>query len=116
MRCYFMRDGHIASVELLDQLSDEQAIAAAGQRFLVRVREGFDGFEVWDRERRVFRYPEGDNADPHSRGGDGGRSNGKPLSGGPKKEVRRPSRPDLRLTDSGVVRASDTPSSLERFY
>ena len=88
MRCFFMRNGHIGSVEILpDHLTDEQAIAHAGKRFIVRLREGFEGFEVWDHERRVFRYPEGDITDPEANGGDG-KPDGKPLNGGSKKKSR----------------------------
>jgi hypothetical protein len=49
MRCYFLRNGRIAGVEILPpELSDEDAIARA--RTLFSKRKGpFDGFEVWDR-------------------------------------------------------------------
>jgi hypothetical protein len=58
MRCYFMRDGHIAAVELLDDVTDDNsAIDKVRVLFNLRTREHFDGFEIWDRERRVFRYP-----------------------------------------------------------
>jgi hypothetical protein len=57
MRCYFLWDGHIAGVEMLPLgLSDEDAIARA--HTLSSNRKGpFDGFEVWDRARCVFRLP-----------------------------------------------------------
>jgi hypothetical protein len=57
MRCYFLRDGHIAGIEILPRgLSDEDAIARA--HILSSKRIGpFDGFEVWDRARFVFRHP-----------------------------------------------------------
>ena len=57
MRCYFLRDGHIAGVEILPVgLSDEEAIARAHTQ--ASKRKGlFDGFEVWDRARFVFRRP-----------------------------------------------------------
>jgi hypothetical protein len=57
MLCYFLRDGHIAGVEMLPLgLSDEDAITRA--HTLSSKRKGpFDGFEVWDRSRFVFRLP-----------------------------------------------------------
>jgi hypothetical protein len=58
MRCFFMRDGHIAAVELLEPVSDQEAVHRSKQLFLARVKEGFDGFEVWDHQRIIFRYPE----------------------------------------------------------
>jgi hypothetical protein len=55
MPCYFLRDRHIAGVEMLPLgLSDEDAITMA--HALSSKRRGrFDGFEVWDRARFVFR-------------------------------------------------------------
>jgi hypothetical protein len=49
-----MRDGHIAGVRELPGLSDEAAIEKAKQIF---VEEGasFDGFEVWERARFLYR-------------------------------------------------------------
>ena len=57
MRCYFLRGGRIAGVEILPLgLSDEDAIARA--HTLSSKRKGlFDGFEVWDRARFVFTRP-----------------------------------------------------------
>jgi hypothetical protein len=56
MRCYFLRDGHIAAVEELPGLSDAEAIAKA--RILFSEREHlFETVEVWERTRIVFRYP-----------------------------------------------------------
>ena len=54
MRCYFLRAGRIAGVEILPLgLSDEDAIARA--HTLSSKRKGpFDGFEVWDRARLVW--------------------------------------------------------------
>jgi len=53
MPCYFLRDGHVAGVEVLPLgLSDEGAIARA--HVLLSKRKGpLDGFEVWDRARFV---------------------------------------------------------------
>jgi hypothetical protein len=57
MRCYFLRAGRIAGVEILPLgLSDEHAIARA--HTLASKRKGpFDGFAVWDRARFVFKGP-----------------------------------------------------------
>jgi hypothetical protein len=55
MRCYFLRDGHIAGVEVLPLgLSDEDAIAKA-DAVAAKRKGSFEGFEVWDRARFVFR-------------------------------------------------------------
>lgn len=55
-----MRDGHIAAVELLSDVSDAAAIAQA----LVLFKEHQDkyaGFEIWDRARFVYRFPVDDD-------------------------------------------------------
>ena len=58
MRCYFLNDGHIAGVEMLPPgISDKDAIARAHVLSLKR-KGPFDGFEVWDRGRAVFRHPD----------------------------------------------------------
>jgi hypothetical protein len=51
MRCYFLRPGRIAGVEILPLgLSDEDAVARA--HALASKRKGpFDGLEVWDGAR-----------------------------------------------------------------
>jgi hypothetical protein len=55
MRCYFIRNGHIVAFEPLTVASDAEALEQA--RALFDEREGFHGFEVWDRARRVHSYP-----------------------------------------------------------
>ena len=57
MRLFLMRAGHIASVEELPGLSDEEAIAKAHALFSAR-KYRFEGFELWDRTRVLFRHPE----------------------------------------------------------
>ena len=52
MRCYFMRGGHIAAVELLDAKSDEEAMEQCRGLFEER-KSKFEGFEVWDRTRKI---------------------------------------------------------------
>jgi hypothetical protein len=58
MRCYFLRDGHLAGVEMLPPgFSDEDAIARA--HILSSKRKGpLDGFEVWERGRAIVRHPD----------------------------------------------------------
>ena len=56
MRCYFMRGSHIASVEELPGLSEEDASAKAHALFSDR-KQFFEGFELWDRSRFLFRHP-----------------------------------------------------------
>ena len=62
MRCYLMMRGHIAAVEILTPGSDDELIEQAHFHFERRtsVAEPFDGFEVWDRARRVYSWPEDD--------------------------------------------------------
>jgi hypothetical protein len=57
MRCYFLRDGRLAGVEVMSAgLSDEEAIATAN--VLLAKRKGpFDSFEVWEGSRFVYRQP-----------------------------------------------------------
>jgi hypothetical protein len=57
MRCYFMKGGHIVSVELLDGLSDAEAVQKARQLFEARA-DRVEGFEVWERDRLIMRHPE----------------------------------------------------------
>ena len=59
MRCYLMRGGHIAAVELVDQASDDGvAISQAVAIFVARMPEDYEGFEIWDHKRVVYRYPD----------------------------------------------------------
>lgn len=57
MRCYLFRNGHIAAVEVLNAASDEAHVAQAHELFAKRETK-FDGFEVWDRARLVYRSPD----------------------------------------------------------
>jgi hypothetical protein len=86
MRCYFLKNGHIGAVEVLEPgLSDTDAIKKGSTLFLKRLRDGYDGFEVWDRERVVFRYPEDEGSSPDSNSGTGiASSRSKPRNGGRK--------------------------------
>jgi hypothetical protein len=57
MRCYFLRAGRLAGVEVLPAgLSDEEAIAKA--HALSSKRKGpLDSFEVWEGSRFIYRQP-----------------------------------------------------------
>jgi hypothetical protein len=66
MRCFFMRAGHIAGVEMLTGLSDQEAIAKAQRLFFLDRPGQFEGFEVWDRTRVVFRHPDPESAKPEA--------------------------------------------------
>lgn len=57
MRCYLMRRGHIAAVEVLDGASDRAIIEQARAIFEER-KTDYEGFEVWDCARFVYRSPE----------------------------------------------------------
>lgn len=58
MRCYFMRNGHIASVEELPGLSDQEAIETGRRLYEARRKKhNFEGFEIWDRTRIVIQDP-----------------------------------------------------------
>jgi hypothetical protein len=55
MRCYFLRGGQIAGVNMLPRgLSDQDALGRAETQSLKR-RGPIDGLEVWDRARLIFR-------------------------------------------------------------
>jgi hypothetical protein len=57
MQCYFLRDGHIAGVEILPPNSpDEDAIVRAHVRAAKR-KGPFAALEVWDGARLAFREP-----------------------------------------------------------
>ena len=56
MRCYLLRGGRIAAVELLDAKSDEEAVEQCRMIFEQR-KSKFEGFEVWDYARKVAHDP-----------------------------------------------------------
>lgn len=62
MRCYFMRDGHNAAVEVLRSATDDQAAIQEARALFAARRDRFSGFEVWDRARFLYRYPAADQA------------------------------------------------------
>ena len=58
MRCFLMRKGHIGGVEFLAAGPDDALIEQGRKIFLAQTDRYFDGFEVWDGERRLHVYPE----------------------------------------------------------
>jgi hypothetical protein len=63
MRCYFMRRGHIADVELLEGgPSDQEAIERARKLFEAR-KDQFEGFEVWEGARKIIQEPPPDDTE-----------------------------------------------------
>lgn len=55
MRCYFVRNGTIRSIEVVRCVSDADAIEHALQLY-ERRKEQFEGFELWDRARLVHQH------------------------------------------------------------
>lgn len=56
MRCYFMRDGRIEGVTFLKSGPDDpRLIEEARSLFQQHANHHFDGFEVWDGTRFVYR-------------------------------------------------------------
>lgn len=56
LRCYFLRNGVIRSVEVLRCASEAAAIERAMQLYEERKGE-FAGIELWDGNRLVHHYP-----------------------------------------------------------
>jgi len=56
MRCYFLRNGHIAAVEVVTASSNEDGVEQ-GQALFEECYDRFDGFEVWDEGRCIHRSP-----------------------------------------------------------
>jgi hypothetical protein len=58
MRCFFMKDGHITAVQLLNSDTDDGLVEQATKAFYAKGGRGAaDGFEVWDGPRFVSRFP-----------------------------------------------------------
>jgi hypothetical protein len=67
MRCYFLKAGHIASVEELSGLSDDEAVEKSIDMFAARKTAfSYDGFDVWEHSRMILQYPAPDEF-PESR-------------------------------------------------
>ena len=88
MRCYFIHDGHIESVVVMEGVGDDNAAIRKGlELFLGRLEKSVDGFEIWERDRLVYRYPEADSqSDPTS-------NNGMPSSKSPQRKGGKKSLP-----------------------
>ena len=56
MRCYFMRGSRIENVAFLIQGPDDELIRQATEAFERNADRAYDGFEVWDQTRFVYRY------------------------------------------------------------
>jgi hypothetical protein len=57
MRCYFLRGKRIEGVTFLRRAPDEDLIRQAEVRFHEHARYDYDGFEVWDGDRFIYRIP-----------------------------------------------------------
>jgi len=55
MRCNLMNDGHIAAVELLENAPDDAAALFEATAIFIGHTGNYDGFEVWDDARLIFR-------------------------------------------------------------
>lgn len=56
MRCYLMRGTSISNVEFLSHGTDEDLIRQGLAAFERHAARAYDGFEVWDGIRFVYRY------------------------------------------------------------
>ena len=104
MRCYFMRNGHIENVAILENVKDDgAAIKKGAELFLARLPANYDGFEIWERDRMVYRYPE-----VQGQGGGSASDNGsaakKPSDGnGMKNSARLPAAGRQNRPAAGLV-------------
>jgi hypothetical protein len=67
MRCYFLRNGRLEAVELLQSGPDEALISEASALFRARFMEDYECFKVWSGRRFVYRSsdkPESFSSDP----------------------------------------------------
>jgi hypothetical protein len=68
VRCYFLKQGHIAAVEPVFGLSDDEAVEKCREMFAARKDEAqYEGFEVWDLARMIIQCPP-----PSTKSEDGG--------------------------------------------
>lgn len=61
MRCYFTRADSIQGVTFIRAASDEDLIEKARQLFATR-GDQFDGFEVWQGDRFIYRFKRDDQS------------------------------------------------------
>lgn len=62
MRCYLMRKGHIASVAILTLGAPDDQLIAEAKALFEDCERLYDGFEIWDRTRFIFRFPPEDGS------------------------------------------------------
>ena len=63
MRCYFMRSGRIQGITFLKSGPDDaRLVEEARSVFEQHAEQNFDGFEVWDGTRFVYRSDLSTNA------------------------------------------------------
>jgi hypothetical protein len=63
MRCYFMRNGHIATFQEFSDLSDEEATNRSYQ-LCYEMKDNFDGFELWDGARMIIKRTRPNDLEP----------------------------------------------------
>lgn len=56
MRCYLMRGSRIANVQILDRGPDDELIQQSLAFFEQHSQAAYDGFEVWDGKRFIYRF------------------------------------------------------------
>jgi len=67
MRCYLMHRGHVAGVRMLTAGAPDEVLIEEARRAFAETRSGqYDGFEVWDRSRFIYRFPPDDKPTPDS--------------------------------------------------
>ena len=57
MRCYLLRKGHIAGIEILEPGTDESLIEQGKAIFAGTADDSVDGFEVWNVGRMAYVHP-----------------------------------------------------------
>jgi hypothetical protein len=74
MRCFFMKNGHLAGVEALAGMSDEDH-QKSHELFAARKGE-FVGFEVWELARMLIQHPAPESIGSPDRSESDGRNSG----------------------------------------
>jgi hypothetical protein len=59
MRCYFIRDGHIAAVKVFPEGTSDEVAVEEGRKLYDQIKDEhkYEGFEVWKEARHVYRWP-----------------------------------------------------------
>jgi hypothetical protein len=84
-----MRNGHIEGVALIDNVKDDNsAIKRGAELFLSRLSRNYDGFEIWERDRMIYRYPDVEGQSGGSASGSKTSSTGTPRDNGKKNAPR----------------------------